>query len=295
MPSHIENLLTTLGIPAEDAATIIAIPEAEQANFDVKPYAEKVKSNYQTQLQNDANFFTDITIEKLPPEIKKKIESAQFGRAAKITTDKLLKGLGMTEADYADLPDETKEKIELLIPAIAEKYTKTKAGDKQLQLDLIEARKKLEAFGPDYENGIKTKYEGEATQKITAAIFNSVLIGELSAIPGLKIPAGDIAATANQIIQSKYGFERIGDFAVELRQKTNPAMKVLKENSSHELTLKEALMDIATERGWIEKEKENESGHGKFEVKPNGKGALSMVAPHLQDKISKKIAAEAKS
>ena len=65
-------------------------------------------------------------------------EGAQFGRAAKVVTDKLLKGLGMTEADFADLPDEQKDKIESLIPIIAERYTKTKAGDKQLQADLIE-------------------------------------------------------------------------------------------------------------------------------------------------------------
>lgn len=291
MPKHIVDLLTTLGVPADEAAKIDSLPEAEQATFDSKPYADKVKSNYTTQLQNDPAFFTDITLEKLPAEVKKKVEGAQFGRAAKIVTDKLLKGLGMTEAEFADLPEDQRDKIETLIPIIAERYTKTKAGDKQLQQDLIAARKELEKYGPEYETGIKTKYEGEANQKITSAIFNAALIGELSAIPGLKIPASDIAATANQILSSKYGFERVGDYGVELRQKANPQMKVLKDNSSHELTLKEALVDIATERGWIEKKEEGGSGSGKIEIKPTN-GKLTMVAPHFQDKISKKIAAE---
>src|SRR6476469_10041328 len=101
MPSHVETLLTSLGIPAEDAATILAVPEDKQATFDAKPYADKVKSNYQTQFQNDPAFFTDTTLEKLPAEVKEKLENSQFGRAAKIVADKFLKGLGMSEADIA--------------------------------------------------------------------------------------------------------------------------------------------------------------------------------------------------
>lgn len=291
MPKHVVDLLTNLGLPAEEAAKIDALPEADQATFDAKPYVEKVRGNYQTQFQNDPAFFNEMTLEKLPVEVKKKVESAQFGRAAKIVTDKLLKGLGMTEADYADLPDEQKEKIELLIPAIAERYSKTKAGDKQLQQDLIEARKKLEAFD-GYEEKTKTKYESEANQKIAAAIFNAALIGELSAIPGLKIAAGDIAKTANDLLQAKYGFERVGDFAIELRQKANPQMKVLKNGSSQELTLKDALMEIATERGWVEAKKEDAKGNGVVTVAPNGKGSLEMIPPHLREKISAKIASE---
>lgn len=296
MPSHVETLLTTLGIPAEDAAKIIAVPEAEQATFDATPYAEKVKTNYKTQFENDPAFFEGATLEKLPIEVKKKLESSQYGRAANIMRDKLLKGLGLTDADLADLTEEQKEKLELYVPAVAEKYAKTKAGDKQVQAELIAERKKNEEinkkFGPDYEKEIETKYQTQAEQKVTAAIFNAALIGELSAIPGLKIPAADIAATANGILQSKFGFERVGDYSVELRQKANPQMKVLKNGSSQELTMKEALMEIATERGWIESAKTDGKGSGKIPVVPDGKGALTMVPPHLQGKISAKIASE---
>lgn len=292
MPSHVETLLTTIGIPAEDAAKILAVPEAEQATFDATPYAEKVKTNYKTQFENDPTFFEGATLEKLPIEVKKKLESSQYGRAANIMRDKLLKGLGLTDADLADLTEEQKEKLELYVPAVAEKYAKTKASDKQVQAELIEARKQLEKFGPDYEKGIESKYKTEAEQRVTAAIFNAALIGELSAIPGLKIPAADIAATANGILQSKFGFERVGDYSVELRQKANPQMKVLKNGSSQELTMKEALMEIATERGWIEAAKSDSKGSGKIPVVPDGKGALTMVPPHLQGKISAKIASE---
>lgn len=284
--------LTALGVTPEDAAIISAVPEADAATFDFKPYADKVKANYQTQFQNDPGFFNDLTLDKLPGEVKKKVESAQFGRAAKIVTDKLLKGLGMTEAEFADLPEETRDKIESFIPAITERYAKTKAGDKQLQADLIEARKQLEKYGPDYETGIEAKYQTQAEQKVTAAIFNSTLIGELSSIQGLKIAAGDIAKTANDILQSKYAFERVGDYSVELRQKGNPAMKVLKANSSQEVTLKDALLEIATERGWVDVKPANANGNGVITVTPNGKGALDMVAPHIREKMSKKIAAE---
>lgn len=294
MPKHVVDFLTSIGIPADEATKIDALPEAEQATFDAKPYAEKVKANYQTQFKNDPEFFNGITLENLTPEVKKKLEGGQFARAANIVRSGLIKGLGMTEADYADLPDETKDKLESFVPAIVDKYTKTKAGSKELQEQLIEARKKIEAFGPDYEKNIETKHQTAAEQKVTAAIFNAALIGELSAIPGLKIAAGDIAKTANDILQSKYGFEKVGDFSVELRQKANPQMKVLKANSSQELTLKDALLEIATERGWVEKEKKEGPGEGKFKVDTKD-GKLVMVSPHVQDKISKKIAEAAQA
>lgn len=291
MQKQIESILTAAGLSAEDITALDAVPEADQPTFDTKAYADKVRTNFATQLGNDPAFFNDITVEKLPPDVRKKIESSQFGRASNIVRDKFLKGLGMTEADLADLTDDQKEKLEQYIPAVTEKYAKTKAGDKQLQADLIEARKKLEAFD-GYEERVTTAANATAEQKVTAAIFNAAMIGELSAIPGLKISAGDIAKTAHEILQSKYGFERVGDFSVELRQKSNPAMKVLKQGSSQELTLKEALTEIATERGWIEKPQAGGSGSGTVTVAPV-KGTLAMVPPHLQDKISKKIAAEA--
>lgn len=295
MPTPVENFLIHIGIPAEEATKIITVPETEQATFDAAPYAEKVKANYQTQFKNDPTFFNDIKLENLTPEVRKQIESGQYARATNVAKEKIAKALGFTEDQIKDLQTEDYKSLDFFVPAIAERYAKTKAGDKQLQQDLIEARKQLEKYGPDYEEEIKNKYEGESTQKITAAIFNANLISELSSIPGLKINASDIAKTANDILQSKYAFERVGDFSVELRQKANPQMKVLKTGSSQELTLKEALHEIATERGWIEKEKEGGAGSGKFKIEPGKDGNLQMVvAPHNQDKISKKIAEEAK-
>src|SRR6187399_18531 len=290
MPKHIQDILIAAGIPAEDAQKIDSLPEADQATFDSKPYMDKVKESYKTQFQNDPEFFTDLTLEKLPPAVKKKVESAQYGRAANVMRDKFLKGLGMSDADIADLTDEQREKLEQFIPAVTEKYAKTKAGDKQLQQDLIEARKKLEGYD-GYEDKIKVKYETESNQKIAAAIFRANLIGELSRIPGLKISASDIAKTADEIVNSKYAFERVGDFGVELRQKANPQMKVLKDNSSHELTLSEALLEIAKERKWVEEEQEQKKGGGTIKITPDKNGALSMVPPHLQDRISSKIGA----
>ena len=290
MPKHIQDILIAAGIPAEDAEKIDSLPEADQATFDSKPYMDKVKESYKTQFQNDPEFFTDLTLEKLPPAVKKKVESAQYGRAANVMRDKFLKGLGMSDADIADLTDEQREKLEQFIPAVTEKYAKTKAGDKQLQQDLIEARKKLEGYD-GYEDKIKVKYETESNQKIAAAIFRANLIGELSRIPGLKISASDIAKTADEIVNSKYAFERVGDFGVELRQKANPQMKVLKDNSSHELTLSEALLEIAKERKWVEEEQEQKKGGGTIKNSPDKSGALSMVPPHLQDRISSKIGA----
>jgi len=293
MPTPIENILTSIGLPADEISQIMNVPETDHETFDPQPFINKVKTNYQTQFKNDPAFFNELTVETLPVEVRKKLESNQYGRAANITREKLLKGLGLTEADYSDFTPEQKEKLELFVPALAEKYAKNKAGDKQLQNDLIEARRKLEEFSGQEET-FKTRYESEANQKISAAIFNAALISELSSIPGLKIPASDIAKTAAEIVNSKFAFERVGDFSIELRNKENPTMKVLKKDSSHEVTLKDVLTDIATERGWLEAAAGGSGGSGKVKVDGTG-GKLNMqtIPPHLQDKIGRKIASEA--
>lgn len=294
MPSHIETVLTSLGISAEDAIAILAVPEADQATYDVKPIAEKVKANYQTQFKNDPSFFNDIKLENLTPDVRKQIESGQYARATNVAKEKIAKAFGFTDEEIKDLATDDFKSLDFYVPAIAEKYAKTKAGDKQLQQDLIDARKKLEQFGPDYEANIATKYKSEAEQQITQAIFNANLVGDLAGIEGLKISAGDLAPIAASALMAKYGFVKSGDFSIELRQKANPEMKVLKEGSSQELTLKEALQMIAVEKNWVDKKADPQdqgTGGGKLNIKPEG-GKLVM-APHLQDKINKKIAAEA--
>lgn len=292
MPKHIETILTAVGIPAEDVAKIIALPEAEQEKYDVAPYVEKVRTNYSTQLQNDPNFFNDITLEKLPQDVKKKVESSQYARAINVAKEKIAKALGFTAEEIKDLEADDYKALEYYIPAISEKWTKQKSGSKETQQQLIEARKRVEAL-EGAEEVLKTKYETESGQKISSVIFNAVVMSELSAIPGLKIAAGDVVKTANEILQNKYGYERTGDFGIELRQKTNPQMKVLKDNSSQELTLKEAIQTIAEERGWVDKPKnpkDPKTGGGTVTVEPT-KGVLKM-APHLEKRINDKIEAE---
>ncbi len=291
----VQTVLAAVGLPAEDIAAIISVPEDKVSEFNVKPYADKVRSNYSTQLANDPAFFTDLTVEKLPKETVKKIESAQFGRASNIVRQKLLKGLGMTEADYQDLPEDQQKDIETFALAMAEKYTKSKANDPKLQQDLIEARKKLEAFGPDYEAKIKTEAEKSADVKISTAIFNANLVAALAAVPNLKIPAADLAKTAADALLNEYGFAKIGDFAIELRQKANPEMKVLKNGSSHELTLGEAVIELAVKRGWADKEDapvDPKKGGGRVDIKPTNGGLKAVVPPHMQKTIEDKIAAE---
>jgi hypothetical protein len=298
MPKHIEQLLTDAGLPAEDIQAIISLPEDKQGTFDSKPYAEKINSHFSTIHQNDPKFFDSITVEKLPPVVKKQLESGQYARATNIAKEKIAKALGFTEEEIKDLTTDDYKALDFFVPAITEKWTKSKSGSKETQEQLIEARKQLEKFGPNYEKELdtkyKTQYENESNQKINTALFNAALIGELSSIQGLKIAASDIAKTAHDILLSKFGFERVGDFGIELRQKDNPQMKVLKQNSSQALTLKDALHEIAVERNWVEAEEKKDGKiiKGKVEPGKNGQQTLNVIAPHLQDKISKKIAAE---
>lgn len=288
MPNPIETILTSAGIPQEEVTKIISLQGEDAENFDVNPYLQQVETNYKTRFENDPKFFSDITLEKLPGEVKKTLESGQYARATNVVKEKLAKALGFTDEEIKDLASDDYKSLDYYVPALAEKYSKTKTGDKELQNQLIDARKRLEGF-EGYEEKVKSKYESEAEQKITAAIFRANLIGELSRIPGLKISASDIAKTADEILNSKYAFEKVGDFGVELRQKSNPQMKVLKNGSSQELSLSDALLELATERNWIEKQ-EGKNGSGTVKVTPTHDGLKTVVPPHLQDKISQKIA-----
>lgn len=293
MPSHLETLAAAVGVPAEDLTAVAALKDTD--TFDPKPIIEKVKGNFKTQFQNDPAFFEGLTVDKLPADTKKKIETEQFGRAAGIVKQKVQKIFGLTDADLANLTQEQRDKYEELIPAMAEIFTKSKSGDKVTQQQLIETRKayeELKALSDAQETTLKTKYETESNQKIDSALFSAALIGELAQLEGLKISAADIAATANSLLLSKYGFARVGDYGVELRRKDNPAMKVLKGNTSQELTMKEALQEIAKERGWLAEGKDSGKGGGKVGIEPDKGGALKMIAPHLQSVIANKIASE---
>lgn len=289
MASHLETLATAVGVPAEDIQAVTALKDTD--TFDPKDIVEKVRGSYKTQFQNDPEFFKDITPDKLPEPTRKKFETEQFGRATGIVKQKFQKILGLTDDDLANLTDEQKNKWEELVPAMASLWTtnNSKGGDKVTQQRLIDTIKQVEAL--QAENGnLKTKYETEYGEKMNGALFSAALIGELSQLD-LKIPAADIAATANSLLLSKYGFAKVGDYGIELRQKAHPNMKVLQGNSSREMTLKDALTELATERGWLKEKKDEKGGGGTFKIEP-GKGGLNIIPPHLQGVIANKIASE---
>src|SRR5437868_5201668 len=99
MPKHIEQLLTNAGLAAEDVQVIMSLPDDKQETFDPKPYADKINSHFTTILQNDPKFFDSITVEKLPPAVKKQLESGQYARATNIAKEKIAKALGFSEEE----------------------------------------------------------------------------------------------------------------------------------------------------------------------------------------------------
>lgn len=296
MPKAIEIVLKSVGLPDEDVKKIAAIAD-DDTTFDANPFTEKIKGNYQTQFKNDPEFFKDITVETLPPSVKKAIESAQYARSTNESKGKIAKALGFDAEEIKDLESDDFKPLDRYISAITDKWTKSKSGSKEVQEQLIAERKKNEEFvkkyGPDYEKEVETKYQKQSEEKETKAIISANMISELSAIPGLKVKASTLAREANDILNSKYAFERVGEYSVELRQKGNPAMKVLKNGSSEELTLKDALSEIAEKEGWIEKEKDSVKGSGTVTAVVPANGQLKMQAsPHVATAIQKKIDSE---
>lgn len=283
---HLEQVLTATGLTPEQVKAIVDLP-AEQTEFKTDDYVAPIRSNVETQVKNDPKFYEGLNKENLPKEFYKSLEAEQYGRAANIVRTNVLKAVGLSEKDFADLGEEGK-KLEVFTPAFAKKLSEGKVTDKELQEKLIQANTKiqeLESAAPTIEEKYKTEYE----QKVSAFSFAHNVISELSGIEGLKAPVKFISGGIIDTLRSKYAFE-IVDNVVELRQKDKPTLKVLVDNGTKELTLSAAIKTILETEQLIDAKKTTTT---KTTVTVNtGENGLK-IGKAVNDKIAKRIKDEA--
>jgi hypothetical protein len=236
-----ETLLTAAGLPAEKVAELSAIPADQWEAFKPDDYVGLLRSGAETALKNDPKFWEGLDESNVNEGFKKKIEASQFGRAAGIAKQKVLKAFGMTEADLADLTAEEQAKYEIVISKAAEKYASSKVSDKQLQQDLLNERKKFEeltASLPEKETAYKTKLEGEYFDKTLGLLT----LGDLSKVEGLKSPVKYVLPTVLAELKETYDFEVKG-FDIKPLQK---GTKLSVIEGSKELSLTDLIDRIIT-------------------------------------------------
>ena len=280
---HLNSFVAAAGLEAADLEAIMAIP-AESTEFKPDDYVGKIRTNIETQVKNDPKFWETLDENNVNEGFKKKIEAQQYGRAANIVRQKTLKALGLKEDDFAELSDEEKKNLETFISKAGEKYASSKVSDKQLQADLVEARKKLE----DLETEIPTR-EGKIKQdfesKYNSEKLDFLILAELATVEGLKAPAQFLVNTIATELKAENAFVLDG-LKANPKQKDNPALDIL--DGTKVLSLKDLIVKKLTAHGLIEVKADPNTPPGKGKVKvdvdPDDKGGLA-ISSHILDKI----------
>jgi hypothetical protein len=279
---HLNSLIAASGLEATDIEAILALPaEGEQ---DLAAYTGKIHTAFETQIKNDPKFWEGLDENNVNPAFQKKIEAQQYGRAANIVRQKTLKALGLKEEDLGDMADEDKKNLETFIGKAGEKYASTKVSDKQLQADLLTARKKVE----DLELDIPTR-EGKIKQEFETKYNNEkldfIILAEMAGIENLKVPASYLVDKISAYLKDQNAFVVNGMTAIP-KQKANPNLDVL--DGSRALTLKDLIVKKLTADGVIGKTEPAgpTKGTTKVNVDPDGSGGLA-ISGHILEKINK--------
>lgn len=290
MSKHIETILTTIGVPAEKLAEIKGIAD-DSADFKPDEIIGLIRDNVANQVRNDPKFWETLDEKNVNEEFRKKIESNQYGRASNIVRQKFLKGLGMTEADFADLPEEDRMKLETFIPKVAEKFATSKANDKQLQQELIEARKKAEeaeAKIPDLEKTISEKLISQHNQEK----LQFLVLAEMASLgEELTVPAQYLVDAMVKHLSETAAFEFAG-LSAKPKQKANPNLDIV--DGSKTLTLKDLIVNKLNADKLLQKKDEQERRKvGKADVETDEHGGLA-ISSHIMARIKEKTAEAAK-
>ena len=272
---HLNSLITGSGLEAADIEAIMALPAGDS---DLTAYATKVHNAVETQIKNDPKFWETLDENNVNEGLKKKIEAQQYGRAANIVRQKVLKAAGLKEEDLGEMTDEEKKSLETYIGKTFEKYASTKVSDKQLQADLVAARKKyedLEVDIPVREGKIKQDYETKANNEK----LDFIILAELATIENLKAPATYLIKELAASLKDENAFV-INGIKATPKQKANPNLDVLE--GSKALTLKDLIVKKLKADGLIAEPAKSGSTKGttKVDVEPDGTGGLK-ISSHI--------------
>lgn len=286
--SHIVEVMKAAGLPEDQIKALTDLPD-DTKDFKADGYVAPIHSTIEAKVKNDPKFYEGLNKENLPKEFLKNLESEQYGRSASIVRANMLKAVGMSDKDFADLGEEGK-KIDVFTPAFVKKLSEGKVGDKELQAKLMEANQKIEemeANGPKLEEKFKTEFDA----KINEFQFAASVLAQVASAPGLKVQAKYVAPDIANQLKAKYAFA-IVDNVIELRQKEKPTLKAMNEKGTHELTLAEAIKNILEVDDLVDKKKTTTTT---TTTSVNTSGGSLVMSKTVSDKIAKRKLEDAKA
>lgn len=287
---HLQKVLEATGLTPDQVKALAELP-AEAADFKPDEYSGAIRTNVETAVKNDPKFYEGINKESIPKEFLKTIEAEQYGRSANQVRANMLKAVGLTEKDFAELGDEGK-KIDVFTPAFVKKLGEGKVGSKELQEKLIEANNKIQELETEKPN-LEKKYQDQATEKINEFTLNASVLTHLAGAQNLKAPAKYLRADVVAQLKGKYAFHIDGD-NVEIRQKDKPDLKVLVDNGTKPLTLAAAIDAILEADGLVEKKNTTKTTTTTVAVTTAGGGGLK-ISGHVNDKVAKRLEEDKKA
>lgn len=116
MQKHLEQVLTDVGISADEVKKLVELPE-DAKDFKTDTYVAGIRTTQETAIKNDPKFYEGLNKDNLPKEFVKQLETEQYGRAASLVRTNMLKAVGLTEKDFEALGDEGK-KIDVFTPRV---------------------------------------------------------------------------------------------------------------------------------------------------------------------------------
>lgn len=186
---------------------------------------QSIKSNL---LENE-DFIKSIPKEKLPKELTQDYFNQGVAKVFGQTRNTVLKELGMSDSDLAELPEEDRAKIEKIIPFVANKFKSKQpnhnANIAELERKFLEAQNSLtekEQLLETQKNSTKTEIENALKQQAIdfKAFQNSVKVKE-----NVLGDFGIMFNVAYNSIKDKYALVENGS-DIEIRKKDNPTFKV---------------------------------------------------------------------
>lgn len=257
------EVLTEAGAEKADIDALIALtnPAADAKPEDLEahkkalePFITKILGNTATKIKNDAKFWEGLDENNVNEAFKKKIEAQQYGRASNISRTKIMQGLGYTDADITDMPEEDKKNLEVFAKKLAEKFSANKATDKEMQKELVAARQKLETLEADIPVK-EEKIKQDAQKQFDAEKLNFIVLAALSGVKGLKVKPSLVVKQITEELLAENHFV-VDGWKAAPKQKDKPTLDVL--DGSKVLTLEDLVNKKLIAEDLLEKEDADE-------------------------------------
>lgn len=291
---HVDQVLTAAGVSAEVLAELKALP-ADAADFTIDKYIAPVRTAFETRLENDPEFLKKVNVlEKLPAEVKKSIESGQYGRFMNETKE-VLKAKGFSDDEIKDM-----EKLGLkgFLNAGLDGYSKKSGAPEALtkvQTDLANALREKSDLTEKQKQLIEEAVNGEKS-KADIRFERWAMTNEINALEGAKI--GDKVlkfAVAPSLVSGPIHEGVKAQYAVilnpeterfELKQKANPQLDVL-DAAGKKVTYQQAAVVVAKNLNLVTEVAAEKTPNPKKTVRVDGDGTETAASGGIDAHIRK--------